>query len=226
MATLVEFTVSTDEFPLGRLFTAVPEATAELERLVPTGGAAFPYVWIRDADRVDVTAALEASTTTETFTLVDEVPDRGLLYRARWRPEENAIVGAILEADVTLLSATGRHRQWTFRLRADDHDAVSRFQDRCRERDVRISVSLLRPLAVRDEEPGITPAQLEALELAYERGYFDDPRRATLDDLATELGITRQSLAGRLRRGHRNLLAQLFRTGERSSGRVSAFSAE
>lgn len=47
-----------------------------------------------------------------------------------------------------------------------------------------------------------------------DRGYFDEPRRATLDDLASELGITRQSLAGRLRRGHRNLLAGLFGFGE------------
>ncbi|AEH36174.1 helix-turn-helix domain-containing protein [Halopiger xanaduensis] len=104
MATLVEFTVDGDEFPLGALFASLPDVAIELDRIVPTTGSLCPYVWIR----------------------------------------------------------------------------------------------------------GASPAQLEALELAYERGYFDEPRRATLEDLAAGVGITRQSLAGRLRRGHRNLLAGLF----------------
>ena len=56
--------------------TAVPNAVVELERIVPTDGSVFPYIWVRGADRVDVTAALEASAPTETFTLVDDVADR------------------------------------------------------------------------------------------------------------------------------------------------------
>lgn len=43
MATVVEFAVTADEFPLGRLFTAVPDAVVELERIVPADGTAFPY---------------------------------------------------------------------------------------------------------------------------------------------------------------------------------------
>lgn len=226
MATLVEFTVSADEFPLGRLFTAVPAATVELERVVPTDGSLFPYLWIRGGDRADVTAALEASAATETFTLVDDLPDRGLLYRARWRPEANGIVAALVDSEMTVLSAVGKRRQWWFGLRADGYDAIGRFQERCRDEDINISVSRLQPLAVDETDGEITPPQLEALELAFERGYFDEPRRVTLDDLATELGITRQSLAGRLRRGHRNLLADLFGTADRSLDRTHSFPVE
>jgi predicted DNA binding protein len=42
--------------------------------------------------------------------------------------------------------------------------------------------------------------------LALERGYYDEPREATLDDLAGEVGISRQAYARRLRRGYRTLI--------------------
>ncbi|RKD93608.1 helix-turn-helix domain-containing protein [Halopiger aswanensis] len=211
MATLVEFTVDGDEFPLGALFASLPDVTIELERIVPTTESLFPYVWIRGASPAEVEAAISASAA-ETLTVVDDLGSRGVLYRAVWRPDVDGIVDAIVSSNVTLLSATGTANQWTFRLRADDHETVSAFRERCRRKGIHIDVTRLQPLALVDarDEDGLTAAQLEALELAYERGYFDEPRRATLEDLAAEVGITRQSLAGRLRRGHRNLLAGLF----------------
>ncbi|MXV62941.1 bacterio-opsin activator [Natronorubrum sp. JWXQ-INN-674] len=222
MATLIEFSVSAEEFPLGQLFTAIPEATVELERIVPTDGSVFPYLWIGGATRSEVATALETSTAAETFTLIDEVAGRGHLVRATWDPTVNGIIGAIIESAVTVLSATGKRRRWRFTLRADDHAAIGRFQDSCREHGVRIDVLRLQPLEYCDGDAELTAAQLEALELAFEQGYFDDPRRATLDELATELEITRQSLAGRLRRGHRNLLARQFGFSERSIDGISS----
>ncbi|MEA5389123.1 helix-turn-helix domain-containing protein [Haloarculaceae archaeon H-GB11] len=52
----------------------------------------------------------------------------------------------------------------------------------------------------------MTETQREALVLAYERGYFDSPRKVSLEEVAEELGITQQSLSSRLRRGHRRLI--------------------
>ncbi|SDR27506.1 helix-turn-helix domain-containing protein [Natronobacterium texcoconense] len=212
MATLVEFSVEGNAFPLGELFATLPGVSVELERIVPTSDSLFPYVWIQGASRAAVTNALETACERSEFTLVDELESRGLLYRVNWDPNIDGIVSAIVDSDVTLLSATGKRNEWTFRLRVADHDELGAFQDRCRNVGVRIDLSRLLPLEYDDGngDERITPPQLEALELAFQRGYFDDPRRATLDDLATELEITRQSLAGRLRRGHRNLLAGLF----------------
>ena len=223
MATLVEFSVSADDFPFGTLFASVPGVTVELERIVPTTESLFPYVWIRGGDRAAIESALESATAVESFALIDDLGRRGLLYRATWSPTVDGIIETIVASDVTLLSATGKRDRWTFRLRADDHGAIGAFQDRCREKGIRIDVSRLQPLRAVDRDAGITSAQLEALELAYERGYFDDPRRATLDELATELGITRQSLAGRLRRGHRSVLAELFGLGSENGDRRPPF---
>lgn len=113
-----------------------------------------------------------------------------------------------------MLSATGDATQWTFTLRADDHETVSAFQECCRARGVEITVHRLVPFA--DDEPSaLTPAQFEALRTAYDRGYYDEPRRVALDELSADLEIGRQSLAGRLRRAHRNLLSSFFGEGGR-----------
>jgi predicted DNA binding protein len=42
--------------------------------------------------------------------------------------------------------------------------------------------------------------------LAYERGFFDIPRRATAADLAAELDVSRQAVSERLRRGYAALV--------------------
>jgi len=63
----------------------------------------------------------------------------------------------------------------------------------------------------RDGEPeapgeGLTDRQQEALRTAYEMGYFDIPRGASLDDIATELDISASSLSERLRRAQTHLI--------------------
>ncbi|WP_165875283.1 helix-turn-helix domain-containing protein [Natrarchaeobius chitinivorans] len=222
MAILVEFCVQADEFPLGELFVTVPDVSVELERIVPVNDSLFPYVWIRGAERIDVEAAIGETDAATEFTLIDDLGKRGLLYRVDWNPDLDGIVSAIAESNASLLSATGKHERWTFKLRVDDHAELGAFQDRCRSHGVRITLVRLQPLEYTDEDERVTPAQLEALELAFQRGYFDDPRRATLDDLASELHITRQSLAGRLRRGHRNLLTGVFGDGGRALERAAS----
>ena len=66
-----------------------------------------------------------------------------------------------------------------------------------------------------DPEPpgdGLTDRQEEALRIAYERGYFEIPRRATLDDVAAELGITPSSASERLRRAQTELVEETVAT--------------
>jgi predicted DNA binding protein len=53
---------------------------------------------------------------------------------------------------------------------------------------------------------GLTDGQREALRIAYEMGYLEIPRTASLDDVATELDITASSLSERLRRAQTHLI--------------------
>jgi len=64
------------------------------------------------------------------------------------------------------------------------------------------------------EQPGdgLTDRQMEALRTAYELGYFDIPRRASLEDVATQLGISASSASERLRRAQTQLIEETVAT--------------
>lgn len=211
MATVAEFTADESAFGLGVLCRLLPGAAIDLERVVPAGEALCPYLWIRGVSAETVAKTLSERLDAATLTLVDELGDRGMLIRIDWR-DDDGLLGVIVEAPVTLLTGRCDGNGWTFRVRADDHQDLAAFHRICADAGIPIRFDRVQPLVYAEDEGegALTPAQLEALELAYVRGYFHEPRRATLDDLAGELEISRQSLAGRLRRGHRNLLGGLF----------------
>jgi hypothetical protein len=63
----------------------------------------------------------------------------------------------------------------------------------------------------RDREPeppgeGLSDRQREALRLAYEMGYFEIPSKASLEDIADELGVTSSAVSERLRRAQTHLI--------------------
>jgi len=59
---------------------------------------------------------------------------------------------------------------------------------------------------------GLTDRQHEALRTAYELGYFDIPRRASLEDVATELDLAASSVSERLRRAQTRLIEETVAT--------------
>ncbi len=61
-------------------------------------------------------------------------------------------------------------------------------------------------------EDTLTDTQQEALILAYERGYFESPRKITMAELGEELGISQQAVASRLRRGIKHVLGRTLST--------------
>ncbi|MDX1745970.1 MAG: helix-turn-helix domain-containing protein, partial [Halobacteriales archaeon] len=57
-------------------------------------------------------------------------------------------------------------------------------------------------------QAGLTARQREILDTAVDIGYYDDPRRATVADVASELGINQSTASEHLRK----LEARVFRT--------------
>jgi len=207
MATIMEFTMPADAFPLGSVFEALPGVVVELERIVPNESVVLPYFWIRSAAPEEVTQWFESLNEGVTVELVDHVEDESLV-RAEWDGELD-VLDALASSNVVPLAGVGRQGGWSFEVRGEDHDAVSEFQTRCDAWDIPISITAVHALQpVQGNNHELTQTQREALGLAYERGYFDSPRQTSLDEIATELGITQQSLSSRLRRGHRRLIAE------------------
>ncbi|WP_232686707.1 helix-turn-helix domain-containing protein [Halobacterium zhouii] len=208
MSTVMEFTSPADEFPLGTVFENLPSVTVELERLIPHETLVIPYFWVRGAEAEDIEAAFEAHAGVVNLELIDSVDDEYLM-RAEWEGEYYGILTALAESNISVLSGVGTKDGWNFEVRAEDRSAVSEFRTDCQAHGIPIEITGVHQLlAVHGDDYELTDTQREALVLAYERGYFDSPREASLEDVAAELGITQQSLSSRLRRGHRRLIAE------------------
>lgn len=209
MATEATFTVPSDGFPLGTVFTTLPAVTVELERIVPARDVVIPYFWVRGTEIEDIEAAFDTHPGVKSIQLVDSVEDEYLL-RVEWSVDYDDVLTVLTETEIALIEASGTNQKWTFEVRGDARSDISDFATRCRELDISITTMALHSLTPVETatEAALTDAQQEVLILAYERGYFNLPRDVTMEELGEELGISQQAVASRLRRGIRNILAE------------------
>ena len=212
MATVMQFTSPADEFPLGTVFENLPQVTVELERLIPDESLIIPYFWVRGAHASDIEAAFEAHRGVVSIKLIDDV-DGEYLMRAEWKDDYYGVLNALAHANIVVLSGMGTKAGWQFEVRGESRDRIGEFQTDCQAHDIPIQITAVHSLLpVHGDGYELTDTQREALVLAYERGYFDSPRTASLEDIASELDISQQSLSSRLRRGHRRLISKTLIT--------------
>ncbi len=215
MAIEASFTLDTPEFPLSTVFEELPDATIELDRVVPTSDAVIPYFWIYAENIEKLTTDLSGDKGVDKLKVIDKVEGQ-LLVRIDCNLDHPSVLTAIVHTDVTLLSGIGDAENWTFEVRSRDHKTASEFQSYCIDNGIPVELTQLHALSSlkSDREYDLTEGQRTALVLAYSRGYFDSPRDATQDDLADELDITRQAVSSRLQRGLRRLVASTLITSQ------------
>ena len=214
MATVMEFTSPTDAFPLGTVFENLTGVTVELERLIPHETLIIPYFWVRGVETENIEGAFEPHSGVSNIRLIDNVEDEYLM-RAEWEPAYFGVLSALAKAKVVVLSGIGTKDEWRFEVRGETQDAIADFRRYCQKNDVPIAIRAVHAmLPIQGEGYELTETQREALVLAYERGYFNTPRESSLEEIATELDITQQSLSSRLRRGHRRLIAATLSSSE------------
>lgn len=209
MATEATFTVPSDQFPLGTIFTKLPDVTVELERLIPSRDIVVPYFWVRGTEVEDIEGSFADHPGVNGIQLVDSIEDEYLL-RVEWSLEYDDVLSVLGETNVPLIKATGTNREWTFDIRGDDRNDIALFQSCCHEAGIPVELTKLQALTPVETgtEAALTGPQQEALALAYQRGYFESPRQVTLEELGAELGISQQAFASRLRRGINQILGQ------------------
>lgn len=138
---------------------------------------------------------------------MEDLGERGL-FRAEWDSEFAGIMTAIAQVDVAVVSATGSVDGWVFELHAGTTDPFADFRKYCREHDINAAFTRLTRLSetTTGAEYNLTPEQREALVLAFDEGYYEEPWETTLEALASQLDISRPAFSARLRRGYRNLI--------------------
>ncbi|AUV83013.1 bacterio-opsin activator [Salinigranum rubrum] len=209
MTEIVELSVSDDEFLLGRTLADAPDVRIELERIIPTGEAAVPFLWVRGTDLSAFEQEVVANEAVAALDRLDRL-DGWSLYRIEWDDTPHSLLQGIDTTGGAILEAR-RDDDWTFRLRFPERGSVSRFYDYCREQDVSIRIERSFTLAEKSEvgrQFGLSREQREALLLALRKGYFDTPSQTSLSALAVEFDISEQALSNRIRRGTKTVLGE------------------
>lgn len=207
MTTVAEFTLAANEFPLGTVFSKLPNVTVQLERVIPDANGVVPYFWVRGAETDAIVAQFTNHPGVRDIRAVDCV-DSEYLLRCAWVSEYDSVLDALIAPEVVLLSAIGTAEEWTFELRGESRKAIAEFREYCHDHGIPVTLTELHAPQPLDATQRLTESQRDALVLAYERGYFDSPRGTTLKEIADDLEISQQALGARLRRGNRQLIEQ------------------
>jgi predicted DNA binding protein len=213
MAIILEFSLPADSFALGDVLEAVPSIEIELDRVVPTEQQALPFLWVEGRDLEQFEEELTTASGVEQFRLVESVSERRL-YEVEWGERVTLVVDGIVDAEGTILAARAVDDQWKFRLRFPDRSDAKQFQSHCVETETPVDLSKLYDLSRSGfrKEYDLTEKQYNALRLAYDRGYFREPREADLADLGSELSISPRAVSYRLRRGISSLVEHTITT--------------
>ncbi|WP_058996583.1 bacterio-opsin activator domain-containing protein [Haloarcula sp. CBA1127] len=214
MSVILEFTVDNDQFRLGQVLSGPPAMDIELERIVPTGDAVMPFLWVNGDEYESFERKVLAADSVDDLVALDKVDD-GILYRITWRGDHNDIIRGITEAEGTVLEAFNSDGSWEFHIRFNDHDRLSQFYNYCTDQNISIHINRTYTLTERTESVkqfGLSNEQREALILALHQGYFDTPSQVSLSELADELSITQQAMSNRIRRGNKQVLTETLLT--------------
>jgi predicted DNA binding protein len=210
MSVLAELTVPANEFVLADTLRTVPDVRIEIKRVVAGTEHVTPYFWAADGNLETFEAALRDDRTIDDIRTLEEQADSERFYRVTWQTNVESLMSAISDAKATVLEAVSDDgKRWELKILFPDRDALSTFHDYCLAKDFSFRLErVYRPENPQEKgEYGVTNDQQEALTAAFGAGYFDVPRDSTLTELAEELGISRNAVSARLRRGQRNLLS-------------------
>lgn len=213
MVVLLEFTIDAENFALGDILQQADGIeSVELERVVPLGGQAIPYLWVTGDDFEQFERDVVAHPLVESIHGLERVDGRAL-YRVEWTDESiHHLLDGLKATEATLLESRGG-REWFFCVRFPSHRLLGAFYNYCIEHDIAVHVDRVASLSERPDDGStldLSSEQQEALLLAIDRGYFDTPRRVTLDELAAEFDISQQAMSDRIRRGVKEVLTDVL----------------
>jgi predicted DNA binding protein len=102
-------------------------------------------------------------------------------------------------------------------LEVPDHETLRELMETVSNADVAVEtkeITSARPRlsTVEVDLDMLTDKQREALVLAFDSGYYDRPRKASLADIAEQLGISKSAVSQRLRNAEMKLVESVFGT--------------
>ncbi len=214
MSTIAEFRLPAGETTMATTFDVASGVVIELESAV---SKTLPSIWVTDVSREEIEAAFRADPTIDSFDLLVRSDD-GLLYDVD-SPAAQEIYDCLLASDGSLLEGVGVDGWWQFKMRFRDREDLVETHGRLDEAGLTVDLTRVTDVSRVSSGPTrLTPEQYEALDAAFERGYFNIPRQISMEELASELGISHQALSERLRRAYGTLVGAEVNPTDPSSG--------
>jgi|AntDeeMinimDraft_5_1070356.scaffolds.fasta_scaffold00130_3 PAS domain S-box-containing protein len=164
-------------------------------------------------------AVLEAAADCPDVVAVSTVIGDGEKHLLEFELGRDPLVGrlAAFGAETRSIVAEGGEASVEFTLPAgaDLRSLVERVREEYPDTELRSTANRERPPETKQEfftrvETALTDRQLAALQTAFVGGFFDRPRRATGDELAASMDLTRSTFHQHLRVAQRKLLAEFF----------------
>jgi predicted DNA binding protein len=220
MGLVAEFDIECEALPLVDVAAADPSATLVLRLQFNHGERPLFVLSVTDGSPALEAAIAEVPDAGE-YTLLGEAGDtrRYQIHPALSLEEQlgdhlDDLSGleALATADAVIERIEVTPSGWTQTGWFADREAFDQFRAFWQRN---VGFRLHRLTREGESEPpgdGLTDRQREALRIAYELGYFDIPRRASLDDVAAELGISASSVSERLRRAQTQLIEETVAT--------------
>ncbi|MFC6942027.1 helix-turn-helix domain-containing protein [Salinirubellus sp. GCM10025818] len=171
----------------------------------PTSGKFFYHVESSDLLRFE--DGLRNDGTIGEFERVVETGDGKAIYSFEYTDEAKILTPVISAANGVILDMENDGSAWILTVWAPERTDLVRLWDYARQNDIDIDLLRVNEYAsLGKTDAGLTDSQREALLVAFERGYFEEPRNATLGEVAADLDISQPAASGLLRRGIRRLI--------------------
>lgn len=218
MTVVATIELPAEGFILGRAFADIDDYSIQLTQFVPIGEQLVPYFWVETTAIEAIEPVLRDNDCIADVTKYDERAGQ-TLCKIDWKQPLDELLTVFIETNVLVSEAYGTPDLWKFELVASDRNELVAFQSACHDRDIPVKFRrVFQSAPSSTERMEVTEKQLEILELAYERGYFEVPREVTVTELAEDLDISPQAASKRLRRGLVNALGFVLQTRRSAIG--------
>ena len=171
----------------------------------PTSGKFFYRVESSDFRRFE--DGLRNDHTIGEFERVIESGDEKAIYSFEYSDEAKTISPIISSANGVILDMKNEGVGWILTIWMPNRKNLAPLWEYAERNDIDIDLLRVNEYAsLENTDAGLTDSQREALLVALDTGYFEDPRKATLSDVAADLDISQPAASGLLRRGTKRLV--------------------
>jgi predicted DNA binding protein len=172
----------------------------------PTSGKFFYRIESSDFSRFE--EGLRKDRTVGDFERVIDTRDEEAIYSFEYTDEAKVLSPVISAAGGVILGMENDGSAWILTVWMPERSALVDLWEYARRNDIDVDLRRVNEYdSLGTTDAGLTDSQREALLVAFDAGYFKEPRDVTLGEVATELDISQPAASGLLRRGMERLIA-------------------